>query len=227
MYRNRRIAVAITKLDPPTLVFIVPDLPDFIPGPSTTRLTLRPLSKNRGVVKLADLDANQIVTTRRVAISKANRAPLDLVGRDQFWPAKSLHQRGELPAEVAGVANPCVHAVSAGRDVLVRGIAGEKHATGTVTIRDQQVRRPRIGDQDFMVERRAGKCLQQRACRGVTGAGALGETRMQRPDVFVVLRNQRAVDRLIVPGDAPALQKIDPGRSKMGHEALHDARGAG
>src|ERR1700722_3286585 len=78
-----------------------------------------------------------------------------------------------------------------------------------------------------MVERRAGKCLQQRACRGGTGAGALGETRMQRPDVFVVLRNQRAVDRLIVPGDAPALQKIEPGRSKMGHEALHDARGAG
>jgi hypothetical protein len=58
MHHDRRIPVAITKLDPPTLVFVVPDLPDFIPGPSTTRITLRPLGKNRGVVKLADLNAD-------------------------------------------------------------------------------------------------------------------------------------------------------------------------
>ena len=58
-----------------------------------------------------------------------------------------------------------------------------------------------------MVECRTGKRLQQRACRSVTRAGAFREARMQRPDIFVVLRNQRPVDRLIVPGDAPTLQQ--------------------
>ena len=47
----------------------------------------------------------------------------------------------------------------------MRGIAGEKDATGTVAIRDQQVRRPRICDQDFMVKRRAGKRLQAECLR--------------------------------------------------------------
>src|SRR6516165_11500995 len=47
---------------------------------------------------------------------------------------------------------------------------------------------------------------------------------MQRPVIDIVLRNQRANGRLVVPGDAPALQHVARRRAKMHHIALCNAR---
>src|SRR5262249_54800008 len=48
--------------------------------------------------------------------------------------------------------------------------------------------------------------------------------RLQRPDVGIVLRDQGPSGRLVVPGDAPALQHGARARPEVGHEALHDPR---
>src|SRR5437588_6568264 len=47
--------------------------------------------------------------------------------------------------------------------------------------------------------------------------------RLQGPDVAIVLCDQAARRRLIMPSHAPALQHVSRRRAKMRHEAWHDA----
>src|SRR6516225_1793739 len=47
---------------------------------------------------------------------------------------------------------------------------------------------------------------------------------MNGPDIIIVLGNHRSEWRLVVPGDAPALQQITLGRSKVDHVEFADAR---
>src|SRR5215472_2171592 len=49
-------------------------------------------------------------------------------------PTETTQHSGELPTEVASIANPGIHAVAAGRDVLVRRIPSQKHPTQSIAL---------------------------------------------------------------------------------------------
>ena len=55
-----------------------------------------------------------------------HRPALGLVGREQAAAAPSLDHRGELPAEIGGIAHAGVETEAAGRRVLMRRVAGEE-----------------------------------------------------------------------------------------------------
>jgi hypothetical protein len=59
-----------------------------------------------------------------------NGAPLRLVAiKKKIGIADTLEYIGEFPGEIDGVLNACVHALSAGRAVDVRGVAGKEAAS--------------------------------------------------------------------------------------------------
>src|SRR6202021_1395261 len=105
----------------------------------------------------ADLHAGCIVTTRCITVAESNRTPFLIVGQDQSFAAESFQKRGELPTRVAR----------------------EKDAPCTIVIRNNQVRRPWICDQDFMIEGGACKALQESASRSSIWPRALREPRME------------------------------------------------
>jgi hypothetical protein len=128
--------------------------------------------------------------------------------REQSRSAEAAHQRRELPTEIAGIANASVHAIASRRNVLMRRIAREKHASFSIGLSHQQVWGPWIGNQDFAGDGPTHKSSEQRVgidmIQIIAGLG----TRVQRPVIDVVLRNQRSAGRLVVPSDAPALQHV-------------------
>jgi len=52
--------------------------------------------------------------------------PLSLIGIEQLVGRAAGHHGGKLPGEVDGIANPGIHALSAGRAVNMRGVAKQQ-----------------------------------------------------------------------------------------------------
>ena len=142
------------------------------------------------LVELADLDAHAGMALRRQAIAIADRPALRFVGGEQAGTGEALERRGELPAEIDGVADAGVHAVAAGRDVLMRGVAGQEDAAALVALGQQQVREPGIGDQDLALEGRPAQASSTRVGIEVGHVDAGRRARLQGPGVLVVLRDQ-------------------------------------
>ena len=74
----------------------------------------------------------------------------------------------------------------------------------------------------FMLEGRPGEAMSEPRDRRF-GEMPFRKTAVQGPDVPIILRNERSVGRLIVPGDAPTLQEFTRVRSKMRHIARHNS----
>src|SRR5262245_64370555 len=83
------------------------------------------------------------------------------------------------------------------------------------------MRRPGIGHEDLVVQRPAGEAphtlVGSDSLRRLAGIGP----RLQRPDRVVVLRDERALRGLVVPGDAKGLQDVARARPEVDHVALH------
>src|SRR5437868_2049982 len=83
------------------------------------------------------------------------------------------------------------------------------------------MRCPGIGYEDLVVERPADKPAQSLVridcLRRLAGIGPC----LQRPDLVVVLRDERAERCLVVPGDAKGLQDVARMRPEVDHVALH------
>ena len=152
-------------------------------------------------------------------IAQADRAPLPFIGRQQIRAAEALHRRGELPAEIDRVADAGVHAVAAGRDVLMRGIACQEDTATLIALGQQQVREPRIGDQDVAGEAAPGPFVEQRTGINRRGIDSGRRPGLQGPGIRVVLRDQGAERGLIVPGDTEGLQQA----ARVGREVDHVA----
>jgi hypothetical protein len=106
---------------------------------------------------------------------------------------------GKLPAKVTRIANTGIHAVAAGWDVLVRGVAGEKCPVEAVALGDQKMWRPGTCEQDFVIELATGEVTKH--CAGINRLrrDVLRKPRLECPDVPVILRDQRVLGGLIVP----------------------------
>ena len=68
------------------------------------------------------------IACRLLHVAHRDRPTLGVVGVEQRLAAPTLHRGGELPRQVHGIAQPRIHAESAGRVVLVRGVAGDEGA---------------------------------------------------------------------------------------------------
>src|SRR4029450_7769277 len=97
-------------------------------------LVRQPAGVTDALVELADLDAHAGMALRGEPIAIADRAALRFVGGEQAGAGDALERRGDLPAEIDGIADAGVHAVAAGRDVLVRGVAGQEDAAALVAL---------------------------------------------------------------------------------------------
>jgi hypothetical protein len=131
---------------------------------------------------------------------------------------------GKLPAKIASISDPGVHAVAARRDVLVRRIAGKKHPANSVTLGDQEMRRPGTREQDFVIEVMPGKITEHCASIDLLRRDVPRKPGLERPDVAVVLRDQSALGRLIVPCHAEMLEHVMRRRPKVYQEPVHDSR---
>src|SRR6516164_11538650 len=131
---------------------------------------------------------------------------------------------GELPAEVASISDAGVHTITAGRDVLVGGVAGQQHPFDSIRLRYQQMRGPSVGNQDLVFEVATSKPLQQGVRVDCLRCDARRPSRLKSPRVVIVLRNQCANGRLIMPSHSPTLQHVHRPRAEVRHEALHYAR---
>lgn len=78
-----------------------------------------------------------------------HRAPFALIAFQQAIFPPALHGRGELPAEVDGIADTEVHAITAVRRMQMACIAGQKHAPIAIALCQQLVRFPIIDRQDL------------------------------------------------------------------------------
>ena len=65
---------------------------------------------------------------RGADIAVADLPPLDLVRREKLRSTPALQRRGELPAEIDGIADAGIHPETAGRNDEMHGVAGEEDA---------------------------------------------------------------------------------------------------
>src|SRR5262245_1117020 len=160
---------------------------------------------------------------RGFAVAPADRSALRVVRGEEARTAEAMQDSGELPTKVTSIANPSIHAVAPGRYVLVRRIPSQKHPTQFIPLGHQQVRRPGISHQDLVIKVAAYKPPKQHMRVHYLWRHVLRPAGLQRPDVAIVLCDQTARRRLIMPSHTPALQDVRRRRAKMGHEARHDA----
>src|ERR1700676_11750 len=86
---------------------------------------------HRGVeiapVALRNSEPDLGVPRRSFPVPQADRTPFALVRGQQFGATDTAKHRRQLPSEVHSVADPGVHAITTGRDILVDGVASEKY----------------------------------------------------------------------------------------------------
>src|SRR5262245_24859372 len=135
-----------------------------------------------------------------------------------------MQNGGKLPAKVTRIANTGIHAIAAGWDILVRGVAGEKYPVEAVALGDQQVRRPGTCEQDFVVELASGEVAKH--CAGINRLrrDVLRKSRLKRPDVPIILRDQRALGGLVVPRHAEMLEHVMGRGAKVDQKPVHHSR---
>ena len=102
----------------------------------------------------------------------------------------------------------------------MRGVARQKDAAALVALGQQQMREPGIGDQDLARKAAAGPGVEDRIRIDVVRIDAGRRTCLQGPGVLVVLRDQRALVGLVVPGDAEGLQQLARVGAEMDHVAV-------
>src|SRR3984893_14178474 len=215
--------VGVTELDAKALVLGVADRSDTPPCLEPCGIALWPGRPQIGEVDGGNLGAHLAVTLGGFAVAPADRSALCVVRGQQTRSPEAVQHGGELPAEVASIANAGIHAVAAGREVLVCGIAGQEHPSRPIALGHQQMRRPSICYQDFVIKVASCELPQQHMWVHGLWRDILRPARLQGPDVAIVLRYEASRRRLIMPGDAPALQQVASRRSKVRHEPLHDA----
>ena len=204
--------VAIAELQAPAFVFGVAKGCDG---------TAKGVGIGDGLIELGDLEPHAGVALRAQPVAQADRPALALVGLEQAFRRPALERGRELPAEIDGIADAGVHAVATGRDVLVRRIARQEDAAALVALGQQEMREPGIGHQDFPREGAARPGIEH--CLRV-GVAVGGHARLQGPGVLVVLRDQRALVGLVVPGDAEGLQDIARVGLEMNHVSMGNGR---
>jgi len=121
----------------------------------------------------------------------------------------------KLPAKIASISDPGVHAVAARRDVLVRRIADEKHAADRIALGDQEMRRPGTREQNFVIEVMISEITEHRAGIDRLRRHVPRKPRLERPNVAIVLRYQSALGRLVVPCHAKMLEYVMRRRPKV------------
>src|SRR5262245_23650963 len=131
---------------------------------------------------------------------------------------------GKLPAKVTRIADAGIHAMAAGWNVLVRGVAGEKYPVEGVALGDQQVRCPGTCEQDFVIELATGEVAKH--CAGINRVrrDVLRKSRLKSPDVPVILRDQRALGGLVVPRHAKMLEYVLGRGAKVDQKPVHHSR---
>src|SRR5689334_9421048 len=92
--------------------------------------------------------------------ARADRAPLAIVAREELRSAPFLDHGRELPAEIDRVAEPGVHAESAGRRDLMDRIAGEEHATAAIAFGEDALPPPDVDVDPFDLEIAAERAAQ-------------------------------------------------------------------
>src|SRR5262245_5671025 len=130
----------------------------------------------------------------------------------------------KLPAEVTRIGNPGVHAVAACRDVLMRGIASEKHPAKVIALSEQKMRRPGTCEQGFVIEVATGEVTEHYDGIDRRRRDVLRKSCLERPNVAVVLRDQRALVRLVVPRHAKMLEHVMGRGAKVDQEPVHHSR---
>src|SRR4029453_7473819 len=153
--------IGVTELDAETLVLGVADRGDAPPGLDPCGIALRPECRQIATVESGNFGAHLAVALRGFAVAPANWSALRIIRGEQARSAETSQHSSELPTEVASVANPSVHAVTPGRDVLVRRIPNQKHPAQSIALGHQQVRRPGISHQDLVIKVATCKSAQQ------------------------------------------------------------------
>src|SRR6516165_7675582 len=115
---------------------------------------------------------------------------------------------GELPAEVASISDAGVHAVTAGWNVLMSSVARQQDPIDPIRLRHEQVRGPSVGNKNLVFEVAACKFSQQCVRVHCLRCNTRRPSRLKGPCVAIVLRDQCASCRLIMPSYSPTLQHI-------------------
>src|SRR5579859_8285219 len=176
------------------------------------------------MVKRSDFSAHLAMTGRSRPVTKADRTSLGIIRRHQAWTSEAMQDCGELPAEVASIADAGVHAITAGWNVLMSSVACQQDPIGPIGLRHEQVRSPGVGNQDFVFKVAACKFPQQPVQVHRLRCNTCRPSRLKGPCVAIVLRDQRADSRLIMPSHSPTLQHVGRPGAEVRHEALHHAR---
>jgi hypothetical protein len=77
------------------------------------------------------------VSAGRLAVAQAHRTPLSIIRGKQRGATETVYSRGEFPAQIYRIGYARIHAVAAGRYVLMRGITCQKHTVRAVALGDE------------------------------------------------------------------------------------------
>src|SRR5262245_11480700 len=216
-----RVLVGIAELNTPALVLGIAERGDAAAGLCVQARIARTRLPEYLAINLCYGHSHLRVSARCLAVPQPNRAAFGVIRGKQRGTTKTVYARGEFPAKIYRIGYTRVHAVPTGRYVLMRGISCQENTAHAVAPGDDEMRRPGISHQDLVVERPAGEAPQTlvrvNCRRGLAGI----KPHLQRPDRVVVLRDERAPRRLVVPGDAKGLQDAAGARPEVDHVALH------
>jgi hypothetical protein len=108
----------------------------------------------------------------------SDRPAFCLVGIEQWVDCRPADDEGELPSEIPGILNPCVHSLCADRTVNMSRVAGEEDATRAIVsglaMMEPEVAEPRRIAEDEASTRRSVDDLLQLVEREVARERRLG-----------------------------------------------------
>lgn len=99
---------------------------------------------------------------------RLHRTTLGLVAVEQPRSGPPVQDRGQLPAQVDGVADAGVEAVAAERRVEVRGVSREHHPPPAGVVDELHARGPGVDRQDGRVGARADRAVDEDPGRALT-----------------------------------------------------------
>src|SRR5262249_26554080 len=205
---HRRSWIGVTELDAETLGLGGAERGDAPHGLEPCDIALRRGCRQIATIQRRNFGAHLAVAFRGFAVAPADWSALCVVRSEQAWSTETTQHSGELPTEVASIANPGIHAVAPGRDVLVRRIPSQKHPTQSTALGHHKVRRPGISHQNLVITASASQPSQQPMWVHGLWRHVLRPTILQRPDVAIILCDQAARGRLVMPSHTPALQYV-------------------
>ena len=169
-------------------------------------LSLRRVVTDLRPVLRSPLAAAQPRIPGRTDVAVADLAPFDLVRPQQIGSAPPLDRRRQLPGEVDRIADAGVHAKPSRGDHQVRGVARQEHASGLVTLGQQQVQLPGRDREHLVRDRHTHRSHELRG-----HVGGVLNRRMQRPVLGRVLHDQerrlRIDDVVVAPPAGPGIDR--------------------